>query len=176
MARLLSILCLPLVILSGCSAMDPKEHAVTGPDFDLFEYFSGETRAWGIVQDRAGRLKRQFVVDIRGEVQDDTQILTEDFIYTDGERSQRIWRIKKLGYDRFEGRAEDVVGLAEGKSHGSVLNWRYSLKVPYAGRTIAVDFDDWMFLQPHGVLINRAALTKFGFRVGEVTLVFTKED
>lgn len=175
MARLIYLLLVPLVALGGCSAMNPKDYAGTEPAFDLFEYFSGETRAWGMVQDRAGRLKRQFVVDIRGEVQNGELVLTEDFEYADGELSQRVWRIRKLDDHRYEGRADDVVGVAEGAAYGSTLNWRYTLLVPYAGRTVEVNFDDWMFLQPDDVLINRATLSKFGFRVGEVTLFFTKE-
>jgi hypothetical protein len=31
-----------------------------------------------------------------------------------------------------------------------------------------------MFLQQDGVLINRAEVTKFGLRLGEVTIVFRK--
>jgi hypothetical protein len=31
-----------------------------------------------------------------------------------------------------------------------------------------------MYLQPDGVLINRATVSKFGFKVGEVTLFFSK--
>ena len=37
-----------------------------------------------------------------------------------------------------------------------------------------VSFDDWMFLQPDGVLVNRARVKKWGFEIGEVTLFFTK--
>ncbi len=29
-----------------------------------------------------------------------------------------------------------------------------------------VDFDDWMFLQPDGVLLNRAKIGNFGFNLG----------
>lgn len=176
MARLKHMLWLLVALLTGCSAMDPKDFAGTEPKFELFEYFSGETRAWGIFQDRGGRLKRQFVVDIHGEMQDGELVLTEDFAYADGERSQRIWRIRKLDEHRYEGRAADVVGVAEGLAYGSTLNWRYTLQIPYAGRTLEVNFDDWMFLQSGEVLINRAKLSKFGFRVGEVTLVFSKGD
>jgi hypothetical protein len=48
------------------------------------------------------------------------------------------------------------------------------LRLPYRGKNINVKFDDWMFLQADGVLVNRATVSKFGFKVGEVTLFFTK--
>ena len=85
---------------------------------DLFAYFQGETRAWGIFQDRSGSLQRQFTVDIRGEVEDDELTLTEDFVYADGEIQQRIWRIRRIDQHRYEGRADDVVGTATGLAYG----------------------------------------------------------
>ena len=41
--------------------------------------------------------------------------------------------------------------------------------------TLKVNFNDWMFLQPSGVLVNRARVTKFGIEIGQVTLFFKKE-
>jgi len=162
-------------LLSGCSGMRVNDLADTQPRFDLFEYFEGQSRAWGIFQGRGGDLKRQFVVDIRGEVDGDLLTLTEDFVYADGEESQRIWRVKRLGENRYSGTADDVIGEASGESSGSALNWRYTLRLPYGESTVDVVFDDWMFLQPDNVLINRARVSKFGFTVGEVTLVFRRE-
>ncbi len=37
-------------------------------------------------------------------------------------------------------------------------------------------FNDWMFLQEDGVVINRARVSKLGFTIGEVTLFFRKQD
>lgn len=162
-------------LLSGCSGMRVNDLADTQPRFDLFEYFEGQSRAWGIFQGRGGDLKRQFVVDIRGEVDGDLLTLTEDFVYADGEESQRIWRVKRLGENRYSGTADDVIGEASGESSGSALNWRYTLRLPYGESTVDVVFDDWMFLQPDNVLINRARVSKFGFTVGELTLVFRRE-
>jgi len=155
--------------------MNVNELADTRPRFDLFDYFEGHTRAWGIFQGRNGELKRQFTVDIHGEVEGDRLTLTEDFVYADGERSQRIWRVQRESPQRYRGEAGDVVGTATGQAYGSALNWQYVLRLPYGDGTVDVKFDDWMFLQPDGVLINRARVSKFGFRVGEVTLMFSKQ-
>jgi hypothetical protein len=38
-----------------------------------------------------------------------------------------------------------------------------------------VDFDDRMYLQPDGVLINHATVRKFGIRVGEAVIVFRRQ-
>lgn len=155
--------------------MRARDYQDTGPPLDLFAYFAGQTRAWGIFQDRSGNLKRQFTVDIVGEVDGDRLTLTEDFVYADGETQQRVWQIRRLDPHRFEGRADDVVGVASGERYGSVLNWRYTLRLPWRDSSVDVQFDDWMFMQPDGVLINRARVSKFGFTVGEVTLFFTRQ-
>ena len=163
------------MVLGGCSVMQPKDFEGTEPHLDLFAYFEGKTRAWGIFQDRSGDLKRQFRVDIKGEIEGENLTLTEDFVYADGEVQQRIWRIRRLDPHRYEGSADDVVGGATGLAYGQALNWRYTLRLPYRGRELNVQFDDWMFLQAGGVLVNRATVSKFGFKVGEVTLFFTKD-
>ena len=95
--------------------------------------------------------------------------------YADGERDRRVWRISKLDENGYEGRANDVVGVASGRAFGNTLNWRYDLELSAYGRRWRLRFNDWMFLQADGVLINKAIVSKFGFKVGEVTIVFRKE-
>ncbi|MGV6827698.1 MAG: DUF3833 domain-containing protein [bacterium] len=171
--RYITVILLAFVI-SGCSGMKISDYAQNEPAFDLFEYFEGDTRAWGIFQSRSGELKRQFTVDIRGTIKGKELTLVEDFLYADGEVSQRVWIIESLGDGAYRGRAEDVVGAAEGVSAGNALNWQYELELPYKNSLVKVRFDDWMYLQPDNVLINKASVSKFGLKVGEVTLVFRK--
>lgn len=155
--------------------MKIEDYAAFQPRFDLFAYFQGETRGWGIFQDRNGNLKRTFVVDIKGELNAAGElVLTEDFVWNDGEKSQRIWTIRRLTENTYSGRAANVVGEARGEAAGNALNWQYDLSLPVQGRVWQVHFDDWMFLQPDGVLLNRASMSKFGIRLGEVTIAFQK--
>jgi hypothetical protein len=156
--------------------MKIEDYAAFEPKFDLFQYFQGNTRGWGVFQDRSGALKRQFVVDIKGEVNKDGElVMTEDFVWNDGEISQRIWYIRKQDAHRYSGRAADVVGEAKGAAYGNALNWQYDLNLPVDGKVWQVHFDDWMYLQPDGVLLNRAKMSKFGFTLGEVTISFQKK-
>ncbi len=154
--------------------MKPEDFAGREPKLLLEEYFVGESRAHGLFVDRFGDLRRQFVVDIEGTWDGETLTLKEDFVYDDGETEQRIWIIKKTGPHTYEGRAGDVIGTATGKAYGNALNWRYRLALKVGDSTWNVDFDDWMFLQEDDVIINRAEVTKFGFKLGEVTIVFSK--
>ena len=59
--------------------------------------------------------------------------------------------------------------------HGRALNWRYTLALPVGGQIYHVRFDDGMYLQPDGVLLNRARMSKFGVERGQVTLSFRKQ-
>ena len=140
----------------------------------LFDYFKGKTSAWGIFEDRFGNVRRQFQVDIEGQVKGNEITLDERFQYDDGEKDQRIWQIRKTGDHTFEGTADDVIGIAKGTVQGNALNWTYDLNLKVGDSSYKVHFDDWMFLQPGGVMINRAQLSKWGVDIGEVTLFFKK--
>ena len=124
--------------------------------------------------DRFGNLRRQFVVDIEGNIEGDELILREDFVYNDGETQQRTWRIRPLGGGRYEGRADDVIGVAIGTARGNALNWIYKMDLKVDDGSWRVSFDDWMFLQPDGTLLNRATISRWGFDIGVVTIAFRK--
>lgn len=175
MHRYISVIILT-IILSSCSSVNINQYEGTQPEFSLYEYFQGQTKGWGIVQDRKGELLRQFVVDIKGTINEKGDlVLDEDFFWRDGEISKRIWTISKTGDKRYSGTADDVVDTASGTSAGNVLNWHYTLNLEVDGTVWKINFDDWMFLQPDDILINKAEMSKFGFKVGEITIVFQKQ-
>jgi len=153
--------------------MKPQDFASTEPRLVLEEYFAGRTRAWGLFEDRFGDVRRQFTVDITGTWDGTTLVLDESFLYDDGERDRRVWTITKVGEHAYTGRAADVVGEASGEAYGNALNWKYTLDLKAGERTWRVNFDDWMFLQRDGMLINRARVSKWGIDVGAVTIVFS---
>ena len=162
------------VVLTGCGGMDIKKFEAATPQLVLEEYFAGKTRAWGIFEDRFGTLRRQFTVDIVGRWDGRTLVLDERFVYRDGERDRRVWTIEKVGPNRYQGRADDVIGVATGEAKGNALSWRYNMDLKVGDSTLRVHFDDWMFLQPDNVLINRARVSKWGVELGRVTLFFSK--
>lgn len=173
--RTLFIAFLSLFMLTSCSSTKVQDYAHTEPVLDLFAYFEGKTQAYGQFQGRFGDVKRRFSVDITGSIEKNILTLNEHFLYDDGETEQRIWVIERLENNQYRGTAGDVIGYAQGHSAGSAFNWRYTLDLPYKNSSIHVNFDNWMFLQTNGVMLNRATVTKWGFKVGEVTLFFTKE-
>ena len=68
--------------------MKPQDFKESEPKLNLFDYFNGNTTAWGIFEDRFGNIRRQFQVDIEGRIQGDELILDERFHYDDGEKDQ----------------------------------------------------------------------------------------
>ena len=154
--------------------MKAEDFAERTPKLVIEDYFLGQTKAWGIFQDRFGKLRRQFEVTIEGSLEGDTLVLVEDFLYDDGEEERRIWRIRRTGPHTYEGQADGVVGAAKGEAYGNALKWSYRFDLKVGDSTWEVTFDDWLFLQSDGVLNNRAAVTKFGILLGEVTLFFQK--
>ena len=154
--------------------MKPEDYKDTKPVLKIEEYFLGNVKAWGIFQGRSGMVKRQFTATMNGSFEGKNFILNEDFNWSDGEKQNRKWTIKKTGDNNYEGSASDVVGVAKGTSYGSAFKFEYNLLIPFKDKKIKVRFDDWIFKQDEQVAINRAIVTKFGFKVGELTVFFLK--
>lgn len=161
--------------LAGCAGPAPADYADQKPVLDLKTYFNGQMVAHGMFTDRSGKVLRRFVVDLKATWEGDRGTLEEDFRYTDGSTERRVWRLVAHGGGRYTGTADDVVGTAEGQAAGNALNWRYTLKLPVDGKVYEVQFDDWMFLIDEQVMLNKAVMSKFGIRLGEVTLAFYKK-
>jgi len=160
--------------LTGCAGPQIKDYASDKPVLDLRQYFNGTLDAYGVFTDRSGKVMRRFTVLMRCTWNGDDGVLDEDFVYSDGTTQKRIWRLKHLGDGRYEGRADDVVGVAQGQTAGNAFRWGYTLALPVDGRVWNVQFDDWMYLIDERVMLNRATMRKFGVTLGEVTLSFTR--
>jgi len=165
-------------LLGGCAAPTPADYAAEKPLLDLRTYFDGDVTAHGIFTDRSGKVVKRFTVQMKGNWQGDDGVLDEAFTYSDGSTERRVWRIRKLpealGPGRYSGQADDVVGVAEGQAAGNALRWSYTLRLKVDGREVDVQFDDWMYLMDERVMLNKAVMSKFGVRLGEVTLSFRK--
>jgi hypothetical protein len=163
------------LLLAGCAAAPtPSDYAAEKPLLDLKTYFNGDLTAHGIFTDRGGKVVRRFTVRMTGTWQGRQGTLDERFTYSDGKTERRVWRLTDEGGGRWTGRADDVVGVAEGRVAGNALNWRYTLALPVDGTVYEVQFDDWMYLVDERVMLNKAVMSKFGIYLGEVTLSFTK--
>ena len=172
--RVLAIGAAALALTACASAPTPADYASESPKLDLRTYFNGPLTAHGVFTDRSGKVVRRFTVKMVGTWNGNQGVLDEDFSYSDGKKEKRVWRLTDLGNGRYSGRADDVVGEATGVAAGNALNWRYTLALKVDERVVNVQFDDWMYLMDERVMLNKAVMSKFGVRLGEVTLSFYK--
>lgn len=166
-----------LALTASCSSADPQVYAREKPALDLQRYFDGTLTGHGLFMDRAGQVQRRFVVTIRASWAGDVGTLDEDFVWSDGEREKRIWTLRPVAGQpgRWTGTAADVEGEAAGVVAGNSLNWTYTFALKTKeGKRYDIDFDDWMFLIDDKVMLNRAEMSFWGFKVGEVLISFSR--
>jgi Protein of unknown function (DUF3833) len=171
----LTLTLVSLGALAACgSAPQVSDYANEKPLFDLKTYFSGTVDGWGIFTDRSGKVVKRFVVTMNCTWNGNDGVLDEDFVYSDGSTQKRVWRMQKLANGRYEGRADDVLGVGSGAQSGNVFRWGYTLNLPVDDKVYAVQFDDWMYQMDDNVMINKAVMRKFGFTLGELVVNFKK--
>ena len=156
------------------SSMKLEQFKNNKPEFKLEEYFKGKTVARGVFEDRFGNVKKSFKVDIDGTWDGKYLIMKENFIYDDGSKEYREWKLEKIGTNNYQGYANGVIGLASGSTSGNAFNWKYDFDLPIGSSKYKVSFDDWMFLQDNNYLVNIATMSKFGITLGKVILFFNK--
>ncbi|MBK1697574.1 DUF3833 family protein [Rhodovibrio salinarum] len=156
--------------------MKPEDFASNEPAFALEDFFAGKGKAWGLFQDRFGKVRKQFVADTHGtwDPVENKLALTESFVYDDGSQEARTWHIRKLDNGYYQADTDDLVGAAEIEAAGNAVNLRYRMKVPINGKSVALDFDDWMFRQSDDMVIDRAIVTKWGVQIGTLIISFQR--
>jgi hypothetical protein len=162
------------LLLGGCASPGIDAYRADKPVLDLREYFNGTLDAYGVFTDRSGQVVRRFTVVMNCTWSGDDGVLDEAFTYSDGSTERRVWRLKKWPDGRYTGTAGDVLGEAQGQARGNAFRWGYTLRLPVDGSVYEVQFDDWMYLMDQRVMLNKAVMTKWGVRLGEVTLSFVK--
>ena len=166
-----------VLLAASCSSIDPQVYVGEKPALDLKRYFDGTLVGHGLFMDRSGQVQRRFVVTIRASWAGDTGTLDEDFVWSDGEKERRVWTLQPVAGKpgHWRGTAADVKGEASGVVAGNALNWTYTFMLKTKeGKRYDIDFDDWMFLIDDKVMLNRAVMTFWGFRVGEVLISFSR--
>jgi len=171
----LSIVLLSLGLITSCSSVPVSEYADNTPVMVVEEFFNGSLRAHGIVKDRGGKVIRYFNASINAYWVDGVGTLDEVFRFDDGEEQRRIWKLVRDDAGNYVGTANDVIGSSTLEIAGNSLFLDYVLRIPYGDGTLDLNIDDRMYLVSERVLINESVMTKWGFDVGQITLVIEKE-
>ncbi|MFT5659131.1 MAG: hypothetical protein ACI9KN_002414 [Gammaproteobacteria bacterium] len=172
----LSIVVLSLVGVSACSGVSVHDYADNKPVMKVAEFFNGALSAHGMVKNRSGKVTRYFNASINAYWEDGVGTLDEVFTFDDGEQQRRIWKLVKDESGNYTGSANDVVGTTTLKVAGNSLFLDYILRIPYGEDSLDLHIDDRMYLISDRVLLNESVMSKWGFEVGQVTLVIEKLD
>jgi hypothetical protein len=141
--------------------------------FELTTFLEGRTRAWGVFEDRFGRVRRRLVVDMNGRWEGDEFVLDERFEYDGDAVETRTWRVVPLGSGRFRATCPDCVGEATGRCTPDSIQMAYRFRLQLASRAIVVTFDDRLHRVGEGA-VNRATMSKWGIKLGELSLFFQR--
>ena len=171
---ILLIFSLVFPFLASCSNSNMENVISKNVSFELLEYFDGETKAWGLVVDRFGNLQRTFKVKLTGKKDDKQLLLKEYFTYNDGENEYREWVIIKTEDGSYEGKSEDTLGVARGIQVGNTVRMVYDTTITIGETNIKVSFDDRFVKADNKVVINRAEILKWGIKIADVTIFFSK--
>lgn len=145
------------------------------PTFELTSFLEGRTRAWGIFQDRFGRVRRRFTVDMTGRWEGHAFYLDENFTYDDDSHESRVWRVEPMEPGRFSATCADCVGTAHGDCGPDAIRMTYTFRLKIDGREFHVELDDRIYRVGDRIAVNRATMRKWGIRLGEISLFFQRE-
>ena len=175
--KTISIILLSMSLIS-CSKITPKDYQNNKPKLDIRKYLNGKVKAWGMLEDRSGKITRRFTVEMEGKWNKNKGVLEEHFIFDDGEKSQRTWTINFSDDNNFTATAGDVIGQAKGSQYGNAMQMNYvlDLVVDKEKQTkYKVALDDWMYLLDDKILVNKSTIKKFGITFGKLTIFFEKQ-
>ena len=80
--------------LASCAGPQVQSYAQEKPVLDLRTYFNGTIDAWGVFTDRSGQVVKRFTVVMDCTWNGDEGVLDEAFVYSDGTRQRRVWKLK----------------------------------------------------------------------------------
>ena len=165
------------VILAACATLTLAACA-SAPKLDTMparalvpeQFFQGRTYASGEFVSTLDGSKRGLTALIDGSFDGTTLTLVEYFTFSDGETDKKTWRLTKTGPTTYVGTREDVVGQAQGRLDGPFFRLTYAADVKAKGSVYTLTFDDVLGLERDGSVLNRAVVSNWGIKVGEVTL------
>jgi hypothetical protein len=161
--------------LVGCASSSVQRYDHQQPEFDPIAFFNGDLVAEGVVFNRSGQKTRSFVATIEAYWDDEYGFLDEVFLFSDGEEQFRLWEFERLGDQRWQGKAGDVVGPASFEHAGNAIAMDYRLRVALqSGRHITLSMEDWLYQVSADVLIAHTTMRWFGFRVGHISLTMRR--
>lgn len=158
-----------LLVVAGCSSPSVEQFAGTTPVFDPLVFFTGHVTSWGVIEDRGAAPTSQITTDCRGVLESPDTLRMDQQLTEGGKTRTRTWRLRRVTPTHFEATADDIVGGASGYVAGRVFHWRYTLALEPGNSLKNVGFDQWMYFEEDGSMLNRATISKLGVTLAHVT-------
>lgn len=170
-AAALAALTAAVLSMPGCATRPatPREADAARP-FAVERDLLGKTAGRGVFSSITGT-NRTFTAYLDGTWDGATLTLAEDFVYDDGEKDRKTWRLTKTAGGEWRGTREDVVGEARGYQDGLAFRLEYIVNIKMKnGGNRRVGFRDVLIRRTDGVVYNKAKVGWRGFGVGNVEL------
>ena len=142
----------------------------TGPrePITLDQAFSGKSIGAGVFRVDLTGAERRFKARLDGRLVGDRLTVVEDFFYDDGEENQLTWVFDRAGPGQWTGRREDTVGVASVVETGTDIRLSYLADFRSGDDVTRLGFEDVIYFDPDGRVINDAIVTRLGIPVGRV--------
>ena len=160
--------------LPSCTNVTPNDYAKEIPKFHFNKFLQGTLTGWGIYQDRDGHVAKRFRIDMTADWKGNEGKFIERFSFNDGTKQIREWELTRIDDHHYIGKANDSIGSGKGEVRGNTMHWNYTIRTETDSGTYDLDYDYWMYLIDDKTLINRATLSKFGFKLGDIAVTFHK--
>ncbi len=138
------------------------------PPITLDRAFAGRSVGAGVFRVALTGSERRFTARLDGRLEGDRLTVVEDFVYDDGEENRLTWVFDRAGPGRWTGRREDTVGLAEVVETGDTIRLSYLADFRAGDTVTRLGFEDVIYFDPEGRVINDAIVTRLGVPVGRV--------
>lgn len=145
------------------------------PEFRPDRFFEGPAGSWGVFESAGGAPTSRFTTASVGQKQPDGSLLImQHLTYDDGQKTDRVWRLRQSKPGLYEGTLSDGVGPISGEAAGNAFHFAYTLALRPGNPLANVDVDQWMYGQPDGSMLNRLTVRKLGLVVAMVTEHFCR--
>lgn len=158
--------------LAGCARVPAAPQGAL-PPITLEGAFAGKAVGAGVFRVDLTGSERRFTARLEGRLEGDRLTVVEDFVYDDGEENRLTWVFDRAGPGRWTGRRDDTVGTAQVVETGDTVRLSYIADFSAQGAVTRLGFEDVIYFDPEGRVINEAIVTRWGLPVGRVRFEMT---
>ena len=172
MRRSIALAPVLLLSLAACSGQDADQYAGKKPEITVRQFYRAPIAGYGFFQDGSGQVTGRYYATLVPHWHGNEGTITEKQWSDTGQLFlQQTWHVTAdANSNRFTATADKIIGVAKGETEGYAMHMTYTMSVPRENDSdISLSGDDWTYLQPDGSAINRVALSKYGFHVGDIT-------